>query len=677
MKKNKKVFISIAISILIVSLGIFIFYKFFYNANKLSLSEKEWLNKNKSSVITINLPNDLNIFAKNGKGVFYDFISGLEKANEMQINKNIIPLGEENGLSFTINSKIDKDDLLIFRDHYVVVGKEHLNIHNLSDLNGKNVGVIGNNISRITDNYNLSLNIALSENKESLLENLKNDKVSFIIIPLNEYIDEILINNYQIIYHLDDISNNYYLNLGSDKTLNSIIKKYYNEWITNQYEESYYNNLYELFVDKLGINQIELDTLTSKNYTFGFVKLTPYQTLNSSKYGGKIIAYLEDFSRFSNVSFIYTKYKNSSDLLKAYDNNKVDLLFDNTSYNYKGVNINTNINNKYYLIAPIINAYKVNNIKDLNKTEIYVLKDSKISANLKQYENITIKTVNTEKDLIKATSKGKIIAIDSNSYNYLVNTKIKKYNIIYEEYLPNYSFKYQSNDTFKKLFESYINYLSDYNINSNGILSFYSAESSGNLISTIAKYILLIISLVIVIIGIVIASKKHLKLQPKRIKKDEKLKYIDMLTSLKNRNYLNERINLWNENTIYPQAIIVIDLNNIKYLNDTFGSKEGDKQIMAAANILHQTQLDNTEIMRTDGNEFTIYLVGYNEKQVINYMKKLVKEFNELPYEYGAAFGFSMIVDDLKLIDDAINEATLQMRENKEIENEKSDNENK
>ena len=66
--------------------------------------------------------------------------------------------------------------------------------------------------------------------------------------------------------------------------------------------------------------------------------------------------------------------------------------------------------------------------------------------------------------------------------------------------------------------------------------------------------------------------------------------------------------------------------------------------------------------------------MGYNEKQVINYIKKLLKEFKNLPYEYGAAIGFSMIVDDLKLIDDAINEASIQMRENKEqieAENEK------
>ena len=46
----------------------------------------------------------------------------------------------------------------------------------------------------------------------------------------------------------------------------------------------------------------------------------------------------------------------------------------------------------------------------------------------------------------------------------------------------------------------------------------------------------------------------------------------------------------------------------------------------------------------------------------------MLKEFNTLPYDYGVAIGFSVIVDDLKLIDDAINEATILMRENKEIE---------
>ena len=107
------------------------------------------------------------------------------------------------------------------------------------------------------------------------------------------------------------------------------------------------------------------------------------------------------------------------------------------------------------------------------------------------------------------------------------------------------------------------------------------------------------------------------------------MKFIDQLTSLKNRNYLNENINLWNNNKVYPQTMIVIDLNNVQHINDTLGYEEGDKQIKAVANVLIKTQLDNSDIMRTDGNEFLIYLIGYSQKQVTNYIHKLNKEFKK------------------------------------------------
>ena len=139
------------------------------------------------------------------------------------------------------------------------------------------------------------------------------------------------------------------------------------------------------------------------------------------------------------------------------------------------------------------------------------------------------------------------------------------------------------------------------------------------------------------------------------------------------RNYLNENIANWNKNTIYPQTTIVIDLNNIQYINDTYGYEEGDKQIKAAANILIKLQLDNSDIMRTDGTEFLVYLVGYSEKQIASYMRKLYKEFKKLPYDYGVVMGYDTINDDIKLLEDAINEATVAMKEKKnEKENEKS-----
>ena len=75
--------------------------------------------------------------------------------------------------------------------------------------------------------------------------------------------------------------------------------------------------------------------------------------------------------------------------------------------------------------------------------------------------------------------------------------------------------------------------------------------------------------------------------------------------------------------------------------------------------------------MRTDGNEFFVYLVGYPEKQVLSYIKKLIKEFKKLDYEPGVAMGFSMIEDDSKLVEDAFNEASIKMRDNKEESYEK------
>src|SRR5574344_1362171 len=144
------------------------------------------------------------------------------------------------------------------------------------------------------------------------------------------------------------------------------------------------------------------------------------------------------------------------------------------------------------------------------------------------------------------------------------------------------------------------------------------------------------------------------------------MKFIDQLTSLENRNYLNENTDAWNKNTIYPQTTIIIDLNKIQEINDSFGYDDGDKQIKAAANILIRTQLDNSDIMRTDGNEFLVYLVGYDERNITSYIRRLYKEFQNMPYEYNATIGYSMITDDLKSIEDAINEAVDDMKSKKQ-----------
>ena len=177
--------------------------------------------------------------------------------------------------------------------------------------------------------------------------------------------------------------------------------------------------------------------------------------------------------------------------------------------------------------------------------------------------------------------------------------------------------------------------------------------------------ILAIIFIPLIVIFIVIKILKKKK-ETKKVKITDRHKYTDMLTSLKNRNYLNAKMPEWGESNVYPQSIVMIDLNNVKYINDNYGHEEGDQLIVEAAGILVNTQLENSEIIRTDGNEFLIYLVGYSERQIETYTKKLAKELKHLPHEFGAGVGYSMITDKIKTLDDAINEATLEMIANKE-----------
>ena len=58
-----------------------------------------------------------------------------------------------------------------------------------------------------------------------------------------------------------------------------------------------------------------------------------------------------------------------------------------------------------------------------------------------------------------------------------------------------------------------------------------------------------------IIFVLVYRNSKKIKVA-KKIKKENKLKFIDQLTSLKNRNYLNEYLASWNNNTIYHISVL-------------------------------------------------------------------------------------------------------------------------
>jgi diguanylate cyclase (GGDEF)-like protein len=99
--------------------------------------------------------------------------------------------------------------------------------------------------------------------------------------------------------------------------------------------------------------------------------------------------------------------------------------------------------------------------------------------------------------------------------------------------------------------------------------------------------------------------------QTKKLKESEdklhKLAYYDVLTALPNRlhfqSYVRNRIK---KNPTKQIAIIFIDLNKFKQINDTFGHDAGDTLLQMTAKRLSCLQTKSREVFRISGDEFVI-----------------------------------------------------------------------
>lgn len=85
-------------------------------------------------------------------------------------------------------------------------------------------------------------------------------------------------------------------------------------------------------------------------------------------------------------------------------------------------------------------------------------------------------------------------------------------------------------------------------------------------------------------------------------------RYIDSLTKLKNRQYFEECIDGFVENSTKTYGFIMIDMDNFKGINDNFGHREGDDVLIRAARLIDDNKLDGMVVGRYGGDEFLVFL---------------------------------------------------------------------
>ncbi len=105
----------------------------------------------------------------------------------------------------------------------------------------------------------------------------------------------------------------------------------------------------------------------------------------------------------------------------------------------------------------------------------------------------------------------------------------------------------------------------------------------------------------------------------------------DLMTKLKNRNaYETDCNNLITRNSLENLTVVVIDLNNLKLVNDQLGHDIGDQCLIIAANILGNLENSKTSAYRYGGDEFILLMK--DEPNPMPLLLKAKEEFNKHYY---------------------------------------------
>lgn len=672
MNKKGRIFIIIAI-IIVAIFGIYFFFIKEDKNTSLTVLEKKWIDNNKNKVIDLAILNEVPIVNYNGSGILFDFLNSLEKDTGLEFNKLSYNKGSEINSEYSLEIKDEVgDNILFYRDNYVIVTKDRLHYNDVTELKNLNIGVLNDDLTKI-NNYllgssNLKYKGYSSENE--MILDVKDGNIDGIVLPKLDYLESILKNKLNIAYNITEYSKNYVITLGSNKRLNKILTKYFNGYKNGKYQKSLNKYLADSYFNFNNIDEKQQANFRSKRYNYGFVLNAPFEVTVNGSLKGFDYSFINNFSKMANVEIDFKRYSSIINEVNDFNENKLDIIssdVDTSKFNMDVYNVVAPYDNKVSIITKGNTDLTVNNVASLNGTTVLAVKNSKIEGYLKK-NNIEVKSYDNTKSLLDNLKVNNVAAVDEYTYDYYVRSELKNVKKIGTlDFNENYG--YISRDIREnKIFNDFLNFYLSF-VNTNNVIneSYKNILDSNNNIVILQTFLsALLIILISFTLFIVVKIFKRRKTYDFKLSKADKLRYIDSMTSLKNRDYLNDNISKWDSSQVYPQSVIIIDLNNVAYINDNFGHKEGDKVIVEGASVLINNQLSDSELIRTNGNEFLVFTIGHDEKTIVTYIRKLNKEFKDLSHGFGAAIGYSMINDEIKTIDDAINEATIDMRNNKE-----------
>lgn len=129
---------------------------------------------------------------------------------------------------------------------------------------------------------------------------------------------------------------------------------------------------------------------------------------------------------------------------------------------------------------------------------------------------------------------------------------------------------------------------------------------------------------------------KAVEVEQARYEAEERLSYLaatDPLTGLMNRRAYFDKIQQFAAENNEPHCLAIVDIDNFKTLNDTYGHPVGDQVLRAVAKVMQHNIRNNDMVSRLGGEEFGIYIDTKDNAVCHQILQAILEEIKQLSFD--------------------------------------------
>ena len=149
----------------------------------------------------------------------------------------------------------------------------------------------------------------------------------------------------------------------------------------------------------------------------------------------------------------------------------------------------------------------------------------------------------------------------------------------------------------------------------------------------------------------------------------------DKLTGLPNRSYLQQHIHKWLYKEASAFAILYVDMDHFKNINDTFGHQCGDYVLVELAKRLQNSIPKEAVALRQGGDEFVIFVYAHEDAELLALSQAIINKIsqpyaiNKLSLSMSASIGIAKYPEHGENLDMLLRAADIAMYESKKVKN--------